>query len=346
MGKTTEWPQLSDEELLQFRICDLGLTLESPEIQERVGQLYAELAAKEQVFRPHIYLGDEWFSPEGMLAISIPFYLAHPRLKALEKRMMLEVEGGTPEWFQRLLRHEAGHCFDHTYRFSKRRKWQKIFGSPDEEYAPETYHPKPYSKSFVQHLDNWYAQAHPDEDFAETFAVWLGCDADSAIDWRKQYRNWPGALQKLEYIEELAQEAKTLRPFRTRGNLPCMAIKSKMTLQRYYARRKKENATDYPDFYDGDLKNIFNGEQSLNKKEFGAARFLKRRHKSIVDSVSFWSGEKKFPIETLIKKFVARCETLDLRIGKSEEDTLLNLSAYLATLVNHYLFTGKFKRSV
>ena len=23
------------------------------------------------------------------------------------------------------------------------------------------------------HLDPWYAQSHPDEDFAETFAVWL-----------------------------------------------------------------------------------------------------------------------------------------------------------------------------
>ena len=122
------------------------------------------------------YLGDEWFSPAGSPAIAIPFYLAHPRLKTLEMHQMLQVEGGTPEWCQQLLRHESGHAIDHAYRFSSRDDWHAVFGSPETEYSPETYQPRPYSKGFVRNLPNWYAQAHPDEDFAETFAVWLSHD--------------------------------------------------------------------------------------------------------------------------------------------------------------------------
>jgi len=165
------WTSLKDKNLLKLRISDLKLKIKNSDLEEHIKTLYAELEVKGIDFRPKIYLGDEWFSPEGMLAIAIPFYLAHPRLMALEKAMMLEVEGGTPEWCQKLLRHEAGHCFDHAYRFSKKRSWRETFGSPAQDYAPENYRPKPYSKSFVKHLGNWYSQAHPNEDFAETFAV-------------------------------------------------------------------------------------------------------------------------------------------------------------------------------
>ncbi|MBS1960841.1 MAG: putative zinc-binding metallopeptidase [Bdellovibrionales bacterium] len=338
----SDWTHLKDEELLKLRICDIPLDLEKSELSDRVIQLYDELDAKKLVFRPQIYLGDEWFSPEGMLAISIPFYLAHPRLKELEQRMMFEVEGGTPVWCQRLLRHEAGHCFDHAYRFSKRRKWREVFGSPDQEYAPETYHPKPYSKSYVSHLDNWYAQAHPDEDFAETFAEWLAPERD----WKKRYKGWAGALKKLSYVEELATEVHEKEPIREKGTLPFQASRMKTTLAKYYAKRKKEHETDYPDFYDGDLKRIFNGDPSLSKRDYSAAAFMAKKRKELIDSVAYWTGERKFPIEGLVHKLEKRAENLELRVGRTHADTHLQLSAYLATLVTHYLFTGKFKRRV
>lgn len=336
------WTSLKDDELLKLRICDLNLKIEESDLKDRVSQLSQELEAKNLIFRPKIYLGDEWFSPEGMLAIAIPFYLAHPRLKELEHRMMFDVEGGTPESCQKLLRHEAGHCFDHAYRFSKRRKWRDVFGSPDVEYAPETYHPKPYSRGFVKHLDNWYAQAHPDEDFAETFAVWLNPDTD----WKKTYRSWKGALEKLTYIDSLATEVKTKEPIDERGTLPYQAARMKTTLGKYYAKRKKENETEYPDFFDGDLRRIFNGEPTLSKRDFSAAKFMHRARKEMIDSVAYWTGERKFPIERLVKKLVDRAEKLELRVGRAPADTHLQLSAYLATLVTHYLFTGKFKRTV
>ena len=118
-----------------------------------------------------------------------------------------EVEGGTPEWCQQLLRHECGHAIDHAYRFSSRDDWHAVFGSPETEYSPETYHPRPYSKGFVRNLPNWYAQAHPDEDFAETFAVWLSLTPEQ---WREQYRGWK-ALDKLEFVHCLMEEAQATR---------------------------------------------------------------------------------------------------------------------------------------
>src|ERR1700730_1917713 len=135
------WCALKDEELLALRICDLGVRIDHNELKLRIEQLYNELAARGVALRPDCYLGDEWFSPQGVPAIAIPFYLAHPRLKALELRQMLEVEGATPEWCQMLLRHECGHAIDHAYRFSARQDWRAIFGSPETEYAPETYTP-------------------------------------------------------------------------------------------------------------------------------------------------------------------------------------------------------------
>lgn len=343
MAQQLPWIALKDEELLKWRICDLGLALEGSGLEQRAGALYGELEAIGlKRLRPQVYLGDEWFSPEGMLAIAVPFYLAHPRLMALERKIMLEVEGENEGWFFKLLRHEAGHCFDHAYGFSKRRKWRETFGSPDQDYAPETYRPRPYSRSYVHHLENWYSQAHPDEDFAETFAVYL----TPGLDWRKEYADWHGALQKLEYVHELVQEASRKEPKGIGGYLPFSASRMRTTLDRYYARRRKENAESYPDFFDVDLRRIFNGEPGSGKRELAAERFMKKHRKVIIDSVSYWSGERKFPIEGLVRKLTARCESLGLYLGRGDAETHLEIAAYLATLVTHYLFTGKFKRTV
>src|SRR5262245_5591908 len=189
------WSALPDEELLKLRISDLGVRIEGSDLEPSIAQLYEELESRGLPLKPACYLSDEWYSPEGSPMIAIPFYLAHPRLKALELHQMLEVEGGTPEWCQQLLRHECGHAYDHAYHFSEREQWVEVFGNPEAEYLPETYRPRPYSKSFVQNLPNWYAQSHPDEDFAETFAVWLTLPKEK---WRAEYRGWK-ALVKLEY---------------------------------------------------------------------------------------------------------------------------------------------------
>src|SRR5438445_11012067 len=240
------WEDLPDNDLLKMRICDLYVRIHGSELEERIQQLYHELEARGLPFRPDCYLGDEWFSPEGSPVIAIPFYLAHPRLKHLELDQMLEVEGGTSEWCMQILRHECGHAYDHAYQFSSTEAWVEMFGNREVEYEPETYRPRPYSKSFVRHLPNWYAQAHPDEDFAETFAVWLATPPD---DWRQRYRGWK-AIEKLEYVDKLMNEASGRHPTVTGGRRISEARKLRKTLAHYYAARRKLYAEDFPDFYE------------------------------------------------------------------------------------------------
>jgi hypothetical protein len=333
------WATLRDEELLRLRIRDLGARIEGSELEPRVERLYAELAARGIPLRPPCYLGDEWFSPDGVPAITIPFYLAHPRLKQLELHQMMEVEGGTPEWCGQLLRHECGHAIDHAFRFSSRRKWRALFGSPDIEYDPETYRPRPYSRSFVRHLPNWYAQAHPDEDFAETFAVWL---ASPPEEWRSRYHGWK-ALEKLEYVDSLMREARTRPPAVGRGRLRWSATTLRTTLARYYAARRKLWAQDYPDFYDADLRRIF---AAAPAGAGTAASFMRRRRKAIVASAVRWTGQRKYVVDTLSGKLAERCASLGLRAPTDEVALAIAVGAYVSSLVNNHLHTGRFKWSV
>src|SRR5918995_2503089 len=196
-----QWEDWPDEKLLDLRMCQLGITIEDSVVAERLAELQQELDARGLAsFRPHFWLSDEWFSPDGVPGVAIPFYLAHPRLERLERTQMLEVEGGTPDWCMKILRHEAGHAIDNAYKLRQRRRRQQLFGPSYMQY-PNYYTPKPYSKSFVLHLDSWYAQSHPDEDFAETFAVWL----NPGSDWRTRYADWP-AIKKLEYMDAVMTE--------------------------------------------------------------------------------------------------------------------------------------------
>ena len=190
---------------------DLPISIEGTWLEECVKELYAELDAKGLVFHPECYLADEWLTPEGEVAIGIPFYLAHPALIKLERRMMLEAEGEGKLWCMQLLRHEAGHAFSYAYNLHKKREWQKVFGSSKEEYG-NTYKFKPYSKSYVRHLDGFYAQYHPDEDFVETFAVWLTPDAD----WQNKYQGWK-ALDKLQFVDGLMSSIKGVKPLKAQG---------------------------------------------------------------------------------------------------------------------------------
>jgi putative zinc-binding metallo-peptidase len=333
------WYTLKDEELLTLRICDLDVRIEQSELEARIGQLYGELAERGVSFRPDCYLGDEWFSPEGVPAIAIPFYLAHPRLKTLELHQMLEVEGGTAEWCQMLLRHECGHAIDHAYQFSSRGDWQTIFGSPETEYAPETYRPRPYSKSFVRHLPNWYAQAHPDEDFAETFAVWLATPPDG---WRQRYRGWK-AIEKLEYVDNLMKEVAAKPPTVTRGRRISEARKLRKTLAHYYAARRKLYAEDFPDFYDADLRAIFGNAEPDGES---AVRVMRRHRSALVASIVQWTGQRRYTVSMLVRKLMLRCRELELMGPQDSARLHFELVAYLTALVTNHLYTGRFKRSV
>src|SRR5437016_12406196 len=140
--EAADWASLSDEELRERRISKLGLRLEGATVEPLIQQLYDELSAHGLVFHPPCHIGDEWFVPIGIPAIFVPFFLVHDRLRALERTMMLDVEGETPEWFMKLMRHEAGHAYMYAYQLTRRKKWRQCFGQTSQEETPNTYRPR------------------------------------------------------------------------------------------------------------------------------------------------------------------------------------------------------------
>jgi hypothetical protein len=238
-GKLIPLEKIDDRLLLRTRLCDLTflkMRLNQGKLCRYVEQLYEELdTAGLRSLRPQVYFGDEWFSPEGVPSIAVPFYLAHPRLMQLEQSMMNHVEGRTPAWFMKLIRHEAGHCFDHAYEVSGSKKWRQLFGDPEQKYRPDIYLPDPKSRDFVRNLPGYYAQSHPDEDFAETFATVV----NPKSDWESKYSNWPKAFEKLCYVADLIGKHGKKRPPEIEDSDCYNAIRMRSTLGAHYQRRLK-----------------------------------------------------------------------------------------------------------
>ncbi len=334
---TPQWHRLKEEDLLERRITDLNLQIAGTGIAPLIQKLYQELQDKGLTFNPPCFLADEWHCPVGVPAIGIPFYLAHPRLKKLEDKHILEVEGGSKTEFMKLIRHEAAHAYSYAYNLYKRPKWQRHFGLASQKYE-DTYKPRPYSRSFVIHLDNWYAQSHPDEDFAESFAVWLTPN----INWKRRYRNWK-ALKKLECVESLTNSIQGKKPKRPAIFNPTEYSNLNIKLKTYYRQKKKDFEESYPDFYDKDLKSLFTDDSEKHSDQ-KAARYLRQSRKKLLKCVAHWTKEKKYTIDQLINSFIERTEALNLYVRKDKDDLDAQTASFITTLVSNYLFTGKFKR--
>jgi Putative zinc-binding metallo-peptidase len=329
-----EWADWPDDKLLDLRLCDLHLTVEGSQIAEQIRQLNDELAARRLRFRPHFWLSNEWFSPDGVPGIAVPFYLAHPRLARLELAQMLEVEGGAADSCMRILRHEAGHALENAYRLRRRRDRQAVFGRSTQHY-PKYYTPKPYSKSYVQHLDMWYAQSHPDEDFAETFAVWLTPQSQ----WRQRYADWP-ALKKLEYMDRLMTSLAGAHPLvKTREKVDPISRLSK-TLREHYDEKRKHFGVDHPTFYDRDLRRLFS-DQPAFKSNPTAASFINRLRKQIRRHVAKWTGEYQYTIDRLLDDMMRRCRELDLHVAGPEDQAKLEFTVLLTLQTMNYLHSGR-----
>ncbi len=330
----SEWSGWDDAQLLSLRLCDLELPIEGSEIAQRMEQLYAELAARGLQFRPHYWLSDEWFTPDGVPGIAVPFYLAHPRLARLELRQMLEVEGGTQEWCLKILRHEAGHAIENAFRLRRRKRRRELFGSTRVEY-PEFYSPRPYSKSFVIHLDAWYAQSHPDEDFAETFAVWLNPESH----WRARYDGWP-ALKKLEYVDELMAELAG-KPPRVASDARIDPLASiRKTLRRHYEEKRAHYGVDHPNFYDRDLRRLFSDAPAFAQQPT-AASFLSRIRRETRQLVGRWTNEYQYTIDRVLDDMIVRCRQLNLRVAVPTEQAKLDFAVLLTVQTMNYLHSGR-----
>jgi len=330
-----EWEGWPDEKLLDLRLCDLGLRIRSSDLVPRIRELRRELHLRGlQRFRPYFWLSDDWYTPDGVPGVAVPFYLAHPRLARLEFTQMLEVEGGTPEWCMRILRHETGHAIDNAYGLRHRRRRQHLFGLSSKTY-PEYYTPRPYSRSFVQHLEPWYAQSHPDEDFAETFAVWLTPDAA----WRERYRGWP-ALRKLDYLDSLMREIGPQPPRVTSRRTVDPLARLRCTLREHYEEKRRRYGIGYPNVYDRELRRLFS-DAPEHRNHVSAARFIRRIRKEVRARVARWTGEYQYTINQVIEEIAVRCRELNLRLSGSEEQAKLDFTIFLAVQTMHYLHSGQ-----
>jgi hypothetical protein len=306
------WWELSDEEILQMRIRDLNLSIQDSPIEAFIDNLHNELDAKGIVFHPPCYLADEWLCPDKEPIIGIPFCLAHPRLKNIELKMMLEVEGGTEKSFMKLLRHETGHALNYAYKLYNKTRWRQLFGPFSRKYS-NSYYFQPYSRRFVIHLEDNYAQSHPDEDFAETFAVWLAPNSC----WEEKYKGWP-VIKKLLYIDGLITKVCSKPPTNTsQGRPPWAASRMTSTLGSYYERKHKMLGEEFKGFYDDALKRLFS-EKCDRFTDRKASKLLRQHRKALVNYISTWTGHRKYDIHQLINKLANRCENLKL-YGKDED---------------------------
>ncbi len=336
MSRDPEWTSWSDEKLLDVPICELDLVIEGGFLAEQIQRLYTELEARQLIFRPHFWLSNEWFTPDGVPGIAIPFYLAHPRLARLESTQMLEVEGGTPDWCMRILRHEAGHAIENAHLIRRRRRRQELFGKSSQPY-PEYYTPRPYSRSFVRHLDIWYAQSHPDEDFAETFAVWLGPDSM----WAVRYQGWP-VLKKLQYVDALMKDLAGVAPkVVTREEVDALPS-LKQTLREHYEQKRKHYGVGRPPYYDSDLKRLFS-DSPTHADSKTAAGFLNRIRKEVRRKVAGWTGEYQYTIDQVLEGMIGRCRELNLRLAVPEEQAKLDFTILLTVQTMNYLHSGRHK---
>jgi len=322
------WTRMSDEQLLSLRFCDLKLKIERSPVAKRVRRLYRELDKRQIGFRPHVWLSEEWFSPDGVPGIAVPFYLAHPRLERLERRMMRNVEGGSAESAMRILRHEAGHAIDTAYRLRRRKRWREIFGPASLPY-PDTYRARPGSRRYVQHLGEWYAQAHPCEDFAETFAVWLKPNSS----WRRTYAQWP-AFHKLEFVDELLENVRGTRPPVRNREVVEPLRENTHTLADHYRRKLRRYSMYRRTVTDHLLERVFTAERLRRAPRAGT--FLRAHSLHLVNATMRELHAERYSVEQILRIVVERAEKLGLWMRGSRRDALRHARWMLVYLTRLY----------
>ena len=323
------------QDILNKPIRDLGLKIEGSALQRLVQQLYRELEQKGLTkFRPLCYLTDEWGCPSGEPVIGIPFYLAHADLSHLEKEMN-DLED--PREIMMYLRHEAGHAFNYAYKLHQTPEWKQLFGPFRRPYR-ENYRPVAFDRRFVRHMAGWYAQKHPDEDFAETFAVWL----TPGSKWRQRYKGW-AALQKLRYMDRVARKFRAIEPLRADGHTDITVEEMETTVADFYQKMLAEQDAPPELPLDTDLADIFKISRRRKKGVRPAADLLRENHKAIVDKVNYWTGVSRPLIKKLLENIQTRVADLALVADiKLEKEHLTEIAVYTTALAMNYQTRGKF----
>lgn len=320
-------------------IRDLGLAIAGTPLEPIVAAFQLELeGAGIRRLRPDFYLSTEWGVNFGTIGIGIPFYLARPELTAIHAERIGYVEGTDRPELLRYLRHEMGHVVNYAYKLYEQEDWTKQFGLMEQPYE-EDYRPEPFSRRFVRHLPGWYAQMHPDEDWAETFAVWM----TPGYDWRAVYADWPEALAKLEYCDRMMPVLNTRDPEVTATERDEDVSELTDSIEQYYRTEGFNEDEKFPPGLDGALQVIFEGrgapEDASSAPRLPAAVLIRRVEQDLMANVYRWTGHFPERTQSLLRYLAARAEQLQQVYPADREPAALIALATLVTglAMNHVL---------
>ena len=334
-------------EILNRRICDFDLRIEGRPLEQIIERFRAEMRERGiTALEPRFYLTDEWGVPEGTVAIGIPFYLADAELLRVHG-----LKGGLVEGSRRG-RHLALPPARARPRRELRvppiheRRVDASFGPMSRPY-PQEYKALPFSTSFVRHLPGGYEKTHPDEDWAETFAVWM--TPESA--WRELYADSPAALAKLEYCDRMLAALKDKSPDVTSTAIDYEANEINATVQEFYESFEVGDVR-IPRSLDGDLRLIFArrtdsaapAATAQDAPRTGDAALLMRRQRDALVGVAYrWTGLTPELLWKLIDHLIDRAAELKLTYALSERDAILvELAGFIHTLAMNYIYRGSF----
>jgi hypothetical protein len=326
-------------ELLNTRISDLGLQVEASPVEPFTERLYRELQAKDLRFRPEFYLTDGWGCPDEVPVIGIPFYLADKRLTRIEEEQTGEIEDN--QYIMMLLRHESGHAINYAYRLYENDEWAEIFGPFSKPYR-DSFRPNPFSRQFVRHIvhhqyGRTYAQKHPDEDFAETFAVWL----TPRSGWRRRYRNWP-ALQKLMYVDKLMKQVGSEQTRIINRPLCTPVQEMDILLAEHYGQRAERYRAAADGFVDDKLRIVFPTPKGRSRSLLPAGDIIRKQNGELLSRVSSWSSLDEEEVRALLAKLQDRAEALGLEFRKRDwQSKLLDVTALATSLALDFAYTGR-----
>ena len=320
--------------LLQNRIKDLQLHLKETPLERYIQQLYEELAEKGISLRPECYLSDQWGCPSEVPVIGIPFYLADPNLHAIEDRLGAGTENERE--IMMYLRHEAGHALCYAYKLYDTEEWKKHFGDYSKPYV-DTYKPHPFSRKFVVHISGWYAQKHPDEDFAETFAVWL----TPGSNWSDRYKGW-GALKKLQYMQTVVEAIGQAVPTVTLSERDLDVGQMEETVLDHYRQRALDEKIDLhiAEHLDQDLVNLF---EAADGERIRADTLIRAERQSLIHAITQYSGVSRALVKSVLEHLLDRATALNLTIHRDKtREYVTRFTALLTTLAMNFLYTDKF----
>jgi hypothetical protein len=324
-------------------IRDLGLTIEGTRLEPILAEFSEELR---QIgitrVRPQFYLSTEWGVPFETVAIAIPFYLARPDLTALHAERVGHVEGFDRADILKYLRHEMGHVINYAYRLYDQEEWVKQFGSITQPYFEE-YRPEPFSRRYVRHLPGWYAQKHPDEDWAETFAVWM----TPGLDWRAEYGGWPVAYAKLTYCSRAMNALRDRDPEVTSSELDEDVAEIEYSLDQYYGR-SAVSPGELPPGLDGAIRAIFEDLGSFDRPAPDgplqpAADLIRRLEAELMANVFRWTGHFPERTRVLLRYLAERAAQLEQGYPAEREDSaIIGLTTLVTGLAMNHVQRGSY----